>query len=475
MFQSWRMKLREAERALQGGRLDEASRLLCHGELKEFLPARRLAAQVASRMAERAKSRAAQGETMAGWRDLEAAACLGADNEAVGHLRCELVEQAIAEAESYLAAGDSAAALARLEELERRQAANGRMRSLRQAALHLEAAQRLCRRGRFAQAETELATAAALRPEMGLLEAEREACRLKAAECRRLAEALHQAIARADWSAVAGTAEQLLQLSPEDVPARDARRRAWAAVGMKAGDTMYGSRTSVIEAELVPEPSPAPRVQAPKNMNGSANIKSHDMPRYKPGPRFVLWVDAVGGFLVCLGNEVILGQPVPTAQPDVPILGDLSSRHARIRRDGETYLIEPLRKVSVNGRTIQGPTSLVDGQRIELGEGVQLVFRRPHPLSVTARLDFVSRHRTQPPVDGVILMGDACVLGPNKGSHIRCPDWPGEVVLFRQGEQLFCRAAGRLEIDGAACEGRGVITRRSRIAGDDFSLSLEEV
>jgi hypothetical protein len=475
MFQSWRIKLREAERALQGGRLDEASRLLCQGELREFLPAKRLAAQVADRMAQRARSHAARGESMAGWRDLEAAAHLGADNEAVGHLRCELVEHGLAEAETYLAAGDSAAALARLEELERRQSANSRMRGLRQAAVHLDAAKRLCRRGRFAQAETELAMAAALRPDMSLLEAEREACRLKAAECRRLAEALHQAIARADWTAVAGTAEQLLQVSPEDGPARDARRRAWAAVGMKTGDSIHAVRASVIEAELVPEPARTPHAQASKNMNGSLNSKNHDAPRSEPGPRFLLWVDAVGGFLVCLGNEITLGQPVPTAQPDVPILGDLSSRHARIRRDGETYLIEPLRKVAVNGRTIQGPTSLVDGQRIELGEGVQLVFRRPHPLSVTARLDFVSRHRTQPPVDGVVLMGDSCVLGPNKGSHIPCPDWPSEVVLFRQGEQLFCRAAGRLEIDGTACDGRGAITCRSRIAGDDFSLSLEEV
>ena len=47
--------------------------------------------------------------------------------------------------------------------------------------------------------------------------------------------------------------------------------------------------------------------------------------------RMMLWVDAVGSYLVCLGDEVVLGQPAADgAAPEVPILGDLvapSCRH----------------------------------------------------------------------------------------------------------------------------------------------------
>ena len=55
----------------------------------------------------------------------------------------------------------------------------------------------------------------------------------------------------------------------------------------------------------------------------------------RPTDKFMLWVDAVGGFLVCGADQVRIGQPVHCSSVDIPILGDISSRHASIRRDGE--------------------------------------------------------------------------------------------------------------------------------------------
>jgi len=189
--------------------------------------------------------------------------------------------------------------------------------------------------------------------------------------------------------------------------------------------------------------------------------------------KFMLWVDAVGGFWVCLGDIVVLGQPVPCGTADVPILADISSRHARIRRDGEGYLIEALREVRLDGRAVPQLGSLSNGSKIQLGEAVRLVFRRPHPLSATARLDFASHHRTQPSADAVLLMAEACILGPKPHSHVVCRDWPAEVILYRQEDQLYCRTAGGLEIDGVNYQERGPVTWNSRIEGDGFSLSLE--
>lgn len=190
---------------------------------------------------------------------------------------------------------------------------------------------------------------------------------------------------------------------------------------------------------------------------------------------FLLWIDAVGGFWVCLADAVTLGQPVPGGAADVPILGDLSGQHARIRRDGEGYLIEAIRDVRVDGRPVDRVTLLRDGSTIELGPSVRLRFRRPHALSATARLDFLSRHRTQPSADAVLLMADTCILGPKPHSHVVCRDWMDEVVLYRQDDELFCRTRGALEIDGVSRKGRGPITRNSRVVGDRFSLSLEGV
>lgn len=189
----------------------------------------------------------------------------------------------------------------------------------------------------------------------------------------------------------------------------------------------------------------------------------------------MLWIDAVGGYWVCLGDEVTLGQPLRPSTADVPILGDLSSRHACIKREGEGYFIETSGPVKIDGRPVRVAAPLSDGNVIQLGERVRLLFRRPHALSNTARLEYASRHRTQPSSDGIILMGDTCVLGPKPHSHVVCRNWDGEVMLYRQGESLFCRSPGELEIDGRKFFDKGKITRNSRVAGGWFALCLEDV
>jgi hypothetical protein len=191
--------------------------------------------------------------------------------------------------------------------------------------------------------------------------------------------------------------------------------------------------------------------------------------------RFMLWIDAVGGYWVCMGDSVIIGRADARRTAELPLLGDLAARHACVRRDGEGYLIEAYREVRVDGRSVHDCDWLRDGSRIQLGESVGLVFRRPHAFSGTARLDFASGQRTQPSADGVLLMADTCVLGPAAHSHVVCRDWTREAVVYRRGQELYCRAAGKFRVDGAACDGCGKITTRSRVEGDGFTFNLEPI
>jgi len=48
-------------------------------------------------------------------------------------------------------------------------------------------------------------------------------------------------------------------------------------------------------------------------------------------------------------------------------------------------------------------------------------------------------------------------------------------VLFRQNDQLYCRACEPIEVDGHPSNGRQSITLNSHIAGYDFSMSLEAI
>ena len=191
--------------------------------------------------------------------------------------------------------------------------------------------------------------------------------------------------------------------------------------------------------------------------------------------RLMLWIDAVGGFWVCLADQVTIGQPTSGDAVDIPILGDLSSEHARIVRDGENYLIEPIRETRLRGREVKGTEPLFDGATIQLGNHLELLFRRPHPLSMTARLDITSRHQTQPSSDAILLMADTCLLGPDTNCHVGCPDWTEKVVLFRRSGDLFCKTSGEMELDGKPVQGQIQIGPGMQVSGPRFSFFLEKL
>ena len=464
MFQPWRLKVREAEEALRNGRLEEASRLLAERGLLEFLPAKRLMAKVAHEMAQCAEQNFAAGASMAGWQDLAAAERLGAESAELAGLKQQFVDRGLAEAEAYLTAGDPAAAVERLEALQRQGAAGRDFRLVREAAGKVLAAQQLALAGKFIQAEAELASAQALRPGWRALDDIRRECITRGDRVRRLVEELHTALSEENWAIVLVRAEAILELCPAHAQAIDARRRAWAVVGMRTTSASSGGDAK----------------PASNGHHGTANVQGsrmvdNDPTSDPPAERFVLWVDGVGGYLVCRGDVISLGQPVQGSHVDVPVLADISRLHAKIRRDGECYVIEPCRATRVNGQPIDSATLLSDGAEIELGDGVKFRFRLPNPLSRTARLDFISRHRTQPTTDAVLLLAESCIMGPHGGAHIVCRDWPNDVMLYPQGDKLFCRAPGRFQIDGREVEGKGAMTNSSQIVGEDFSFSLEKL
>jgi hypothetical protein len=300
-------------------------------------------------------------------------------------------------------------------------------------------------------------------------------------ECRRLAQRLQEARRQGRWSEVAAVAQRLAELNSRGGSAAASDFTVVRGNGAPA-DTPAGQNG--LHPAILPLKngqrtrtahwlknwwSMAFPVSPKKNdTRQSSAVTSSNRPQ-----RSLLWVDEVGGFLVCAADQMVLGQPAPAGEVDIPIRGDLSRRHAVIHRDGEGYLIEPVRSVAVNGKPITRVTTLHDGNLVKLGDSVELRFRRPHPLSQTARLDYVSFHRTQPATDGIVLLADSCILGPSAACHIVCPRWSNEVVVYRQGDKLACRAPSGLKIDGIEHKQRGALSDRSQVAGSDWSFSIE--
>ena len=190
---------------------------------------------------------------------------------------------------------------------------------------------------------------------------------------------------------------------------------------------------------------------------------------------FSLWVDGVGGYLVCTGKVNTMGQAVAQASISIPIQGDLRRRHARLETVGGQHLLQPLGSVLVDGELIESPVEVKHQQTIGFDGGVKLKYTQSHPLSKTARLDFVSRHRTQPWSDAVLLASQSIILGPNRDNHVYCPMWRFDLMLFERNGKWFCRTNESFEIDDQTVDKEGGIQFDSRIVGEDFSLTLERV
>ncbi len=481
MFPTWRLKLRAVQVAATSGRYEEAIALLERESLSEFLPAKKLAQDVAGKLVERAGKRFTRGDSLAGWQDLAVAERLGGQSEAIGKLREQVAATALDEARGYLVAGQPAAAQARLAKLDRKGLLGEAGRRLEQVAQAMQQAQEAAQHGRYAAAMAALEQAMRLVSDgvsgegtmeiAHQLESQGREIAGRQTRAQRLSAELHARLTEQDWSAVLSAAEAMLAIAPQHEAARQARRRAWQAVGM---DVTHAMRRPP-QAEQVPLEWKRGGAQGGRRSTrpGARSSEGDTVSGTEAQQRVLLWVDAVGGFLVCLDDQVVLGQPSQECSIAVPILADLSRRHAVIRREAGAYVIEPIQSVRVDGRGLTGPIVLADGQLIQLGDSVRLRFSKPHALSATARLDFESHHKTQPTADGVLLMADSCVLGPSAHCHVRCRDWQQDVVLYRNNGGFQCRSAGPLLVAGETRSGPIDVLAGERVEGDNFSFTWE--
>jgi hypothetical protein len=299
-------------------------------------------------MLERAGNRFALGDSTAGWRDLNAADRLGGNGEDVSRLRKNYANESLREVHTYLAANQPAPAIARIEKLRRRGIADEHMDACQQIAALMQQAEASSARGHFVEAIAALSRAAALaalqHKEPGRMDevparlhTEGDRLQTAAEDCRRLSAEMHAALAAENWSAVLSTADALLAIAPRHVAASQARRRAWKAVGMDVTRLQtpwrQGARLPVA-LQQQPSGQHAKIGQSPRSTRPSSRSSEVDTVAGTENPkRALLWVDAVGGFLVCLDDVISIGQPSPSESLALPILADLSRRHAIIRRD----------------------------------------------------------------------------------------------------------------------------------------------
>jgi len=439
------LTLRQAEDALRHGRLEEALKLLTSPGAQGRRGLATLLTQLGRAYVERAERQLRLEDVDGAWRDLLQAEHLQPGEPSAEKLRLALTRLSLSEIRAALEAGDPATARDAALRLRQRLGRGPELDALEALLRGWLAARDLAEQGEFAAARTEIDRVRdRVAPRNDRLERERGGWAENEPLLHDCAQRLHAAADAARWREVLEIAEQVLRLAPQHPEARRLRQHAWKKVEPET----VPARIDESRAEPIP-----PEVS----------------------PRFLLWIDGVGGFLVCLGGRLTIGQALPDNPVEVPLVADVSRLHAALTRDAEGYLLEALRPVKVNNQDT-ARALLRSGDRVTLGTSCQLVFQQPVPLSTTARLNLGSGHRLPLALDGVILMGETVLLGPANPAHVVVPELRRQVVLFRHRDGLGVRVDGPpVTVNGQAGVSRAVLGERGLVQAEDVTFAVEPV
>jgi hypothetical protein len=440
MFGFTWLTLRQAEQALRSGRLEEAVRLLEQPSVRNHRRGAELTSTLAHAFLERGERALDHDNPEGAWANLLQAEHLGLADRSCERLRQKLVQLALAELRGVLLAGDLVRAEQAIVILRQRQVASGELGLLEEGTRAWRLAREQANLGEFSLAQQHVAQARRLLGVNPLLETFERELVGKQERFPELLARLHESASAQNWQEVVERAEQVLALAPGHVEARQLRSRAWRA--------------------LQPETVSAPqfRVEEPK-----CDV---DLP-----PRFFLWIDGVGGYLICLSNRLTFGQALPDARVDIPLVADVSRLHATLIRDSEGYVLEAVRPIQINGVSVQRAL-LRSGDRVTLGASCQFQFRLPVAGNLSARLDLVSGHRLPTSVDGVLLLAETLVLGRGQ-AHVAVPELPHSLVLFRHQGGLGMRYPAGFRLNGQPQTGRVLLPSQATITTDELAFAVE--
>ena len=471
---AWGKRQKLAKTALANGDLDAAVEHLERGKLRKTFLGRRLAHRLTQALIQRAQTATSTGNLALAWKDLSLANKIAGpkDSDAVSTQTDQLVELTVEASDSLLKQGKLNPALQMIDQLGKRELTDLRSDQIRKTIEYLQQAESLAAAGEFGQSLKQLENAKDIQPNLAFVESRISAYSLNEIQLRELTEELHSTTLKRQWVDVNQCCQKILAIAPKHEIALDAQRHCLTQIKRK---TNSGIRATQVPDQLSPGQVANSFYQFPNSTAGIPGRPNSPTAAatYKTNS-FILWIDGVGGYLVCVDDVNTIGQAVENAQVSIPIAGDLRRRHARIETSHGQHLLQDLGGgVKVEGTDLTGAVELKNDQTIELDGGVRLLYTQSHPLSKSARLDFLSRHRTHPWSDAVLLAGQSIVLGPNRDNQVFCPVWKNDLILFQRKSKWFCRSKVPFEIDGVKVEKEGEIQFNSRIEGIDFSMTLE--
>ena len=193
---------------------------------------------------------------------------------------------------------------------------------------------------------------------------------------------------------------------------------------------------------------------------------------------YMLWIDGVGSWLVVCGRSVVLGGAVESSAADIRLMAPMSRRHAEFEQSDEGWTMRVPGTGEANagaGAGAQRATMLTSGQVLEFPGRVQLEFRVPNVLSVSAVLVPEAPQRLVPYADGIVLLADRMLIGPRRDAHICCPQLSDQFVFYLREGRMCCRSAGRFMVNGTDVEQVVELCDGDVIVSGEFRVRIEDV
>ena len=466
--------VRQAREALRNARPDEAQRLLGPLVADGHRKAWRMQREVAVAYAGAGEKALRADKPEDAWKVLLAAEAMNSGESRVSELRVALTRLGWAECRAAMEAGNPLHVVRTIAKLRERNTNLPELDAIEVAAQDWVLATEMADRGDFLLAQSTLDTVRnrkATFPTTGL-ESFANALSERHEQFRTAIAHLSEAADNTNWAEAAKWAGVAIAVAPNHREARTIQLRAWESL---RPETLHhvgnGTASSRIPLAAVAGAAAAFAFAPTKVMSPAEPVASAgtNLPK-----RFLLWIDGVGGYLVCLSNRVTFGQATADGPIDVPLYADVSRMHAELTRDGEGYFVESTKGVQVNG-TQANRVVLNCGDRFTLGATCQFHFRKPVAISSTARLELVSGHRLPLAVDGVLLMAENIILGGGSQVHIAIRGQETNVILYRSKDGIGIRFNGSFLVDNSPCRERANLSLPASVTAGDLSFTIEPV
>jgi hypothetical protein len=509
------LRLKRCERALAGGRLDEAVRLLLPADARAHRRGQELLDRLVAALVERGHAHLAEGRLEPADADCHAAASLAGNTPPVSRLRTSIdlaladrrraddnrrraglaVDQYVRRGQFTLAravaqanpppgcaqagavaeisharasldrlADDVAAALARgdWEAAAHRfaaatgpaVAADARLHQLRRdvASRAADDAARALDDGQLDRAALVLDRAEAARLGDGLA-ADLESLRRTLGQC----QLAWNCVRSARYREAREVLDRLAKARPAArwiTTASEELRRACESIDAVRGGTLgnlEAGDATLACPATAAALAPVAATAAPMPRIAPACARVAPPPPRASSRRFLLHVDGAGSFLVLRGDTVHVG-PVSASRPvDLPLVTAVGSPTLTISRCDEDYFLAAASPVPVNDRSVQSKL-LVNGDRIAVGPRGRIDFHRPNAASATAVLRVGGARLPWGGVREVLLMDREIVLGASAAAHVRVNEAAAPVILQAGADgRLLCRGEETVLVDGRPC------------------------